>query len=131
MRVISFSDESESKEYQCQKLMYQAFISEMREMVAPVEASLDATRLGSSFCSSCDPRVSLLLSKPLGNDSLLDRQLCFEPVTDPKTGTVTHGNSDKRVQRKYFTLALCLTQNINLTIILTVAVTLHLTIDLI
>ena len=92
LRVISFNTETESKEYQCQKLMYQAFIDEMREMVAPVEASLDATRLGSSFCSSCDPRVAGLLNKPLGNDQLLDRQLRFEPVIDPETGSVTHGN---------------------------------------
>ena len=92
LRVISFNTETESREYQCQRLMYQAFIDEMREMVAPVEASLDATRLGSSFCSSCDPRVAGLLNKPLGNDQLLDRQLRFEPVIDPETGAATHGN---------------------------------------
>ena len=92
MKVISFYDEIESKEYQCQKLMYQTFINEMQEMISPGEASFDATRLGSSFCSSCDPRVSLLMSKPLGNDSLLERQLRFEPVIDPQSGAVTHGN---------------------------------------
>ena len=75
MKVISFYDEIESKEYQCQKLMYQTFINEMQEMISPGEASFDATRLGSSFCSSCDPRVSLLMSKPLGNDSLLEGEI--------------------------------------------------------
>ena len=80
-----------SKEYRYQRLLYQAFVNEMKEMVCSVELSLDINRLGSSFCETCDPRVSLFVNRPLGNDSLLDRQMRFEPVTDSVSGLVTHG----------------------------------------
>ena len=90
-RVISFNDKSLSKEYRYQKLLYQAFVNEMREMVSPLELSFDVNRFGSSFCETCDPRVSPFINRPLGNDALLERQLRFEPVVDPESGVVSHG----------------------------------------
>ena len=91
IRVVSYSSGEESREYMCQKLLYQSFVNELKELIAPVELSLDVTRLQTMFCGTCDPRLSALLNQPLGNDSLLERQLRFEPIRSQETGQVTHG----------------------------------------
>ena len=91
-RVISREQSEESVEFRCQRVLYQAFVSEMMEIVAPLGASLDATRLGSTFCLNCDSRASSYLSRPVENDALLERQLRFEPVHGPKGGEIMSGH---------------------------------------
>ena len=91
-RVVSYGPAEESYEFRCQKILYQAFVNEMMEMVAPLETSLDASRLGSTFCESCDYRIAPFLSRPLGNDALLERQLRFEPEYDPSGHVVELGH---------------------------------------
>ena len=51
----------------------------------PVELSLDVTRLQTIFCGTCDPHPSAFLNLPLGNDSLLEKQLRFEPIRSQRT----------------------------------------------
>ena len=80
MRVISHDQPDESAEYKCQRILYQAFVNEMLEIVAPLGVSMDANRLGVTFCEACDGRVAPYLNRPVENDALLERQLRFEPV---------------------------------------------------
>ena len=91
-RVISREQSEESAEFTIQKVLYQAFVNEMVEIVAPLGASLDASRLGSTFCESCDPRISPYLSRPVENNALLERQLRFEPVYGPDKVEILSGH---------------------------------------
>ena len=56
-----------------------------------VRDSFDMSRLDQSFCAHCDPRISLLFSRPIGNDRLMDKQISWEPIYD-KTKRVVGGN---------------------------------------
>ena len=63
----------------------------MRQTMCEVRDSFDMSRLDQSFCSTCDPRVSLLFSRPIANDRLMEKQISWKPVYD-KNKSVIGGN---------------------------------------
>ena len=67
-------------------------MEELKELTAPIAQSFDlGPRISSSWCHSCDPRLNFLVSRPVANDLLLDKQLIFDPSLDSE-GKITHGN---------------------------------------
>ena len=65
-------------------------MTEIQESISSLQLSLDLSQLGKTFCSQCDPRVSHLLSKPVYNDVLIDKQLSWTPCKN-KHSQVTSG----------------------------------------
>ena len=65
-------------------------MTEIQESISSLQQSLDLSQLGKTFCSQCDPRVSHLLSKPVYNDVLIDKQLSWTPCKN-KHSQVTSG----------------------------------------
>ena len=63
----------------------------MKQTMCQVRDSFDMSRLDQSFCAHCDPRISLLFSRPIANDRLMDKQISWEPIYD-KTKSVVGGN---------------------------------------
>ena len=88
--VISFGMPHENSEFKIQSLYYRTFLEEVKQITAPFTQSLDMGKIGSSWCQTCDPRLNLLVHRPVANDLLMDKQLTFETYRD-STGQVTHG----------------------------------------
>jgi len=43
----------------------QSFLEEVKQITAPFTQSLDMGKIGSSWCQTCDPRLNLLVHRPL------------------------------------------------------------------
>ena len=63
-------------------------MEEIRESLSPLHASLDLTRTNQAFCGSCDSRLSTLLTKPVFNDFLVDKQLTWVPSKDKSSRVI-------------------------------------------
>ena len=59
-------------------------MEEIKESLSPLQTSLDLSRTSQTFCGSCDARVNHLLTKPVFNDILIDKQLSWIPQRDNK-----------------------------------------------
>ena len=59
-------------------------MEEIKEFLSPLQNSLDLSRTSQVFCGSCDSRVNHLLTKPVFNDILIDKQLSWLPQRDDK-----------------------------------------------
>ena len=91
MKVLSFLDQPYSSEFMLQKLFYDNYIEELKQMVAPYERSHDARLFGSRYCPSCDKRGAFLTNAEIANNALLQSQIKF--ITIKQDGKVVSGFS--------------------------------------
>ena len=81
-RVFVNEQQRKSNLWSARKLFYDLYVAEMKQTMCQVRDSFDMSRLDQSFCATCDPRVSLLFSRPIANDRLMDKQVSWEPIYD-------------------------------------------------
>ena len=87
-RVFVNEQQRKTNLWSARKLFYELYIAEMRQTMCEVRDSFDMSRLDQSFCSTCDPRVSLLFSRPIANDRLMEKQISWRPVYDENKSVI-------------------------------------------
>ena len=60
-------------------------MNEIREALSPIQNSLDLTKTSQVFCGQCDSRTNHLITKPIFNDLLIDKQLSWIPHKNEKS----------------------------------------------
>ena len=63
-------------------------MEEIKEALSSIQNSLDLSKPSQVFCGQCDPRTNHLLSKPIFNDLLIDKQLSWKPHKNEKSGII-------------------------------------------
>ena len=63
-------------------------MEEIKEALSSIQNSLDLSKPSQVFCGQCDPRTNHLLSKPIFNDLLIDKQLSWKPHKNEKSDII-------------------------------------------
>ena len=77
-----------SPQFSIQHALYEAQMEEINEALSPIQNSLDLSKPSQVFCGQCDPRTNHLLTKPIFNDLLIDKQLSWIPHKDKKSNII-------------------------------------------